>query len=920
MPDHRKSDPSAATTKALGPEKTPPSPSRPPAPPDSAPRISSPPDSSPPDSSPPISSPRISSPPDSSPPERVAAQQASSPGAAQVPAKRAPGPKRSRLATWAKRLGVGLLALLVVAGVGVALVIRHYEADLPSLRALKSYNPPQVTRVLARDGQLLGELFVERRTLVSIDAIPAQMKLAALAAEDANFYQHTGLNYLGLLRAVLVNLRGGRLRQGGSTITQQVIKNVLLTQERTMDRKMREMILARQIEAELGKDEILELYLNHIYFGHGRYGVEEAARVYFGKSIRDVTLGEAALLAGIIKGPEVFSPRVNLPRALERQHFVLAQMVQKGFATPEQAEKAKSDPVVLAPEIEVLSELGPEVVDEVKRVLRAAVGPEADRGGFTVTTTIDPAMETAARAAVRRNADDYAKRHKLLAPLTKAKKEPAPFEGTPTGHRAYLGVVTGADDAKNTLEVRVGTINGTVDLSTASRYNPSNLPPSKFAEVGKVVRVSLLSPPPAEPARGDAAAKGDPSAATPEEIASAWAAGKKLVKLDVGPSVAEIDPKAKAKPIAKLRLELGPEGALVAIDVRSREVLALVGSYEGTRGGLDRATNSHRQPGSTFKAFVYSYAIHARQMTAASIVETNPAALHGYKPDNYDEGEGKTPKRMRDALAESVNVAAVWSLEKVGASNVVAWTHALGVESKLGADLSLALGSYEVTPREMAGAYATLAAGGVYEQPILVKKITGPNGVEVNLPDRPASRRVMDEAEAYVITSLLTSVVQDGTGKRARALGRPIAGKTGTSNQAKDAWFVGYSTDVACAVWTGFDDPAPLGAGEAGASAALPAFVDFMREAHKKRPAADFPVPPGVTRVAIDPESGLRAYAGQENAIDEVFLTGTEPSETAKPDAGTEGEDAGDASTAIDAGAADASPPTKAEEEAPPPF
>ena len=761
--------------------------------------------------------------------------------------------------------------------------------------------------MLARDGQLLGELFVERRTLVTIDTIPAQMKLAALAAEDAGFYEHAGLNYLGLLRALVVNLRGGRLRQGGSTITQQVIKNVLLTQERTMDRKMREMILARQIEAELGKDEILELYLNHIYFGHGRYGVEEAARVYFGKSIRDVTLGEAAILAGIIKGPEVFSPRINLPRALERQHYVLAQMVQKGFATPEQAEKAKQEPVVLAPEIEVLSELGPEVVDEVKRVLRAAVGPEADRGGFTVTTTIDPALEAAARTAVRRNADDYAKRHKLIAPLTigrgKKDKEPTPFEGTPSGYHSFLGVVTGADDAKNTLEVRVGTITGSVDLSTATRYNPNSLPPSKFAEIGKVVRVSMLNPPAAEPSKIAAAV-----------AASALPPEKKLAKIDQGadgPHVAEIDPKAKTPAQVKLHLELGPEGAMVAIDVRSREVLALVGSYEGTRGGLDRATSSHRQPGSTFKAFVYSYAIHSRQMTAASIVETNPQALHGYKPDNYDEGEGKTPKRMRDALAESVNVAAVWSLEKVGASNVVAWTHALGVESKLGADLSLALGAYEVTPREMAGAYATLAAGGVYEQPILVKKITGPSGVEVKLPDPTPSRRVMDDAEAYVITSLLTSVVQDGTGKRARALGRPIAGKTGTSNQAKDAWFVGYSTDVACAVWTGFDDPTPLGAGEAGAS------VDFMREAHKKRPAADFPVPPGVSRVAIDPETGLRAYAGQANAIDEVFLTGTEPTETATPDAGV--EDAAAASPS-DAGAEGAAAPTKPAEEAPAPF
>ena len=847
-------------------------------------------------------------------PAKGAGKPAAKVDAVAVPAKGAPAVKRSRLATWARRIAVTVSVLFAAAAVGAALVIRHYEADLPSLRALKSYNPPQVTRVLARDGQLLGELFVERRTLVSIESIPPQMKLAALAAEDAGFYEHTGLNYLGLLRALVVNLRGGRLRQGGSTITQQVIKNVLLTQERTMDRKMREMILARQIEAELGKDEILELYLNHIYFGHGRYGVEEAARVYFGKSIRDVTLGEAAILAGIIKGPEVFSPRINLPRALERQHYVLAQMVQKGFATTEQAEKAKNDPVVLAPEIEVLSELGPEVVDEVKRVLRAAVGPEADRGGFTVTTTIDPAMETAARAAVRRNADDYAKRHKLIAPLTiargKKEKEPAPFEGTPSGHRAFLGVVTGADDAKNLLEVRVGTITGTVDLSTATRYNPNNLPASKFAEIGKVVRVSLLSPPPELPSgKVEALPDGRLKLTTKVPDARADASGK--------PSASDplpLEPTRTSSHV-KLHLELGPEGAMVAIDVRTREVLALVGSYEGTRGGLDRATNAHRQPGSTFKAFVYSYAIHARQMTAASIVETNPQALHGYRPDNYDEGEGKTPKRMRDALAESVNVAAVWSLEKVGASNVVAWTHALGVESKLGADLSLALGSYEVTPREMAGAYATLAAGGVYEQPILVKKITGPNGAEVKLPDPTPSRRVMDEAEAYVITSLLTSVVQDGTGKRAKALGRPIAGKTGTSNQAKDAWFVGYSTDVACAVWTGFDDPTPLGAGEAGASAALPAFVDFMREAHKKRPAADFPVPAGVSRVSIDPDTGLRAYAGQANAISEVFLVGTEPTETATPDAGVD--------AATDAGApgdGDASAPTKPAEDAPAPF
>jgi penicillin-binding protein 1A len=244
-----------------------------------------------------------------------------------------------------------------------------------------------------------------------------------------------------------------------------------------------------------------------------------------------------------------------------------------------------------------------------------------------------------------------------------------------------------------------------------------------------------------------------------------------------------------------------------------------------------------------------------------------------------------------------VNTAAVWSLERLGPSNVTAWAHMLGIESKLGADLSLALGAYEVTPREMAAAYATFAAGGVYEEPILIQKIVGPSGAEVPLPARAKSRRVMGEAEAYVVTSLLTSVVQEGTAKRARQLGRPIAGKTGTSNQAKDGWFVGYSTDLACAVWTGFDDPTPMGAGEAGATLALPAFVDFMREAHRKRAPAEFSVPGGITRVMIDPATGLRAAPEQKDALEEIFLSGTEPTEVARSvfDAGAEpsGLDAG---------------------------
>jgi penicillin-binding protein 1A len=338
------------------------------------------------------------------------------------------------------------------------------------------------------------------------------------------------------------------------------------------------------------------------------------------------------------------------------------------------------------------------------------------------------------------------------------------------------------------------------------------------------------------------------------------------------------------------------------------------------RAGLDRATQAHRQPGSTFKPFVYSYALHARTMTAASILETNPAAIQGgYQPENYDESEGRSPARLREALAHSGNVAAVYTLGRVGPTNVVAWAHALGIESKLEPTPSLALGAYEVTPSELVGAYATFAAGGSYQAPVLIQRITGPNGTLVPLPARAPARQVMEEAEAYVLTSLLTSVVESGTGKRARALGRPIAGKTGTSNKQKDAWFAGYSTELACVVWTGYDDAVPLAPGETGATAALPAFVDFMREVHQKRPITDFPVPAGVVRVPIDPLSGLAAYPDQEDALQEVFLAGTEPTEVATPDAGAPAEpDAGVSGQTQDAAAPAAPEPPGTVDVAPP--
>jgi penicillin-binding protein 1A len=757
---------------------------------------------------------------------------------------------------WLKRAGVACAIGALALALGVGLVVRHFEAGLPGVSELRDYQAPQVTRVLSRDGTLLAELFTQRRTVVPIASLPAHVKLAVLAAEDAGFYEHQGLNYWGIARAMLVNLRSRGPRQGGSTITQQVVKNLLLSsRERTLSRKIREALLSRRLEQDLSKDEILELYVNNIYFGRGRYGIEEAARDDFGKSAKDLTIAQAALIAGRIANPRDYGPRANMTLALARRAYVLGQMHEKGFLSDAQWEAATQEAVTLAPTVEASSELAPEAVEMARNVLYRIEPDVAHVGGFTITTSIDAKLQAAARRAVRDALAAYDKRHgaqdPLKVPATADRKgrapsprdAPAPFEGTPSYdlHRVLVGTVTGADDAAGTFDVRVGTALGVVKLGDYERYNPRGLDPSAFAPVGARVRVSLLGPVP------------DGSAGAGE-------------------------------PRVPLRMESGPEGAFVAIDVRTREILALVGSYEGQAGALDRATQSRRQPGSTFKPIVYSYAIHSHRFTPATLVDPNPAAFEGgYHPGNFEGWRGQDPLRLREALANSVNVAAVRVLADVGPANVVSWAQALGIASTMKPDLSLALGSYELRPIELAGAYATFAAGGSYEEPRLVLRVVGPDGKELPLPAPPPARRVLDDAEAYVVTNMLTSVIDHGTGARAKALGRPLAGKTGTSNGPKDTWFAGYSADIAAVVWIGFDDGRLLGAAEQGAVTALPAWMSFMKVAHEGRPRVDFPRPPGVTTVAIDQRTGTLPYPDDPDVLDEVFLAGTEPTTTAEP-------------------------------------
>ncbi len=749
--------------------------------------------------------------------------------------------RRARVLKWLRRVAVGLLGLSLLGAVTVVLVIRHHEADLPSVAQLKKgYDPPQVTRILARDGTLLANVFTQRRTVVDLDDVPDPAKLAFLAAEDSSFYEHEGLDYFGMLRALLANLRAGRTVQGGSTITQQVVKNILLEPERSYRRKIRETILARRVEQHLSKDEIFALYLNQIYLGHGRYGVEEAARYYFGKHARELDAAEAALLAGLVAAPERYSPRHAAEKALGRRRYVLGQMLDKGFVTQELFDEANRAPVKLAPAVEEQSELAPEMVSHVKKVLRSVVGERARLGGYEVTTTLDPKLQAAARQAVRKNLDKYSKRQKLAPQFTLENRRlwGKPFNGKPAVNKIYTGTTVATNDEKNIIDVRVGDVVGRVDLSKEERYNAERLSPSEFVSKGASLRVLYVA-----------------------------------------------DPEGDGEP-ARLRLELGPQAAMVAIDPRTKHVLAIVGSYEALAGGLDRATRAKRQPGSAFKPFVYSYALHSRRFTPASVLEL----------PNPKKGEGELPTRtvrLRTGLAKSDNAAAVHVFREVGPANVVGWARALGIESRLEPNDSLALGAYEVSPMEITNGFATLASGGTYGAPILVTKIVGPDAQEVPLPPSPPSRRVLGEDEAYLITSLMQSVVKEGTGRRARALRRPVAGKTGTTNEAKDAWFVGFTTDIVCGVWVGYDDARPLGWGEQGAVTALPAFVDFMSEAHAGRPPTEFRRPAGIVVVDIDPATGLLPYVDQQDTLSEVFLEGTAPEEAAEPDAGVE-PDAGE--------------------------
>ncbi len=749
----------------------------------------------------------------------------------------------------------GALGLVLLAGLAVAGVLWFYARDLADLdeSALRNYRPPQVTRILARDGTVIGELFSERRTVIDYGRIPSHVENAFLAAEDADFYRHEGLDWLGIVRAAVANLRAGAVRQGASTITQQVVKIFLLSRERTFERKLHELILARRLERSLTKREILELYLNEIYLGHGCYGIEEASRFYFGKSVSDIDLGQAAILAGLPKAPSRDSPIDNPEGAKKRQVYVLRQMVRRGWAEPREAERFIEAPldVVDRAQRPRVARGAEEFVDVARAELEARYGADAlDTLGATVRTSVDLDLQRAARAGLQQALRDLDRRqrygHGNRPASAKAQARARKKGAGPLAVGAVRPVVV-APRAGVTLPAHgfpghVGEHPVFVEVAPGSRYDEPDRTVDEQFPPGAITMARIVALPGSAPTRG---------------LPSGWALA---------------------------RVGSGPEGVVVVVDAASGEVLAMVGGYEHRVGDFNRAVAARRQPGSSFKPFVYGAALASRKFTAASIVEDSPEIYEKWRPTNFRVDVYRGPIRLREALTHSVNTVAIKLLDAVGFDAVEAFARAAGIESELAHNLSLALGTSEVTPYELARAYTTLARGGSRLSLIPVLEIQVPGADPVRF--EPAPEQTLDDGVVYILTSMMRSVVEAGTGRKARSLGRPVAGKTGTSADNRDAWFAGFTPRHVAVAWIGFDTPRGLGRGETGGRAALPAWLTAMQAAEAGVPARDFVPPPSVEVRVIDPKSGLlvppEGWDGP--TLEEVFLPGTAPVEEAAPE------------------------------------
>lgn len=882
------------------------------------------------------------------------------------------------------RLLLAILGLIFLGSAAIAGIVFKLSTELPDMIGLADYKPLLVSEVYDRNGKKFGEFFREKRILTPYEKIPETVVQAFVAAEDDTFFKHEGINYVAIFRAFIANLKAGKKSQGGSTITQQVARSLLLSSEKTYTRKIKEIMLARKMERNLKKEDILFLYLNQIYLGQGAHGIGAAAQVYFRKNVSELSIPEAAILAGLPQAPSRYSPIHNPSAAKERQRYVISRMQQVGFLTKEQAALYTEEPVKLYV-WQNFKEIAPYYLETVRQLLVAQIGEEQvlDKG-VKIYTGMDLDRQIKAQEEIQkglraldkrqgyrgpiRNITDpnevaeflLQTRNKLMddasperilkadgtfeprGPLNLTGKDEAGLDlpvipgYIPLG-KVVEGVVTKVDDKMGFVYVRFAESKGLIDLETmawARKPDATVRPddamikkPSAALKVGDVIQVKVAAP--------------EFSSERVKLMQEEWAekARENKKRKRAAPPKLDLPP---FKEYALLELEQDPiaEGAIVAVDQRTQDLLSLVGGYDFVRSKFNRALQATRQTGSAFKAFVYLAALDKEYNPATPIIdapimfdeqveEGQDTKTAGGKPG---EPQVKTwkPKNnsnrftgdilFRNALIRSLNVPTVKIIERIGVEWAAQYARRLGIFSPLNMDFTLALGSSGVTLYEMTRAFGIIGRQGHRLSPIMVRKVVDAEGNEIAknitiderfkteisrieedfemrrqnyLKDPSAAKneppiffndkdQLIKPQTAYVLTSILQGAIDEpgGTGGAARGLGRPVAGKTGTTNGYYDAWFVGYTPDIVSGVWVGFDEERSIGRGEVGGRAALPIWLEYMKMAHEGLTPRGFAVPDGIVFANIDNESGRLVSSTSKSVVRQAFLDGSEPTST----------------------------------------
>lgn len=748
--------------------------------------------------------------------------------------------KRWGLYLLAAVLGLGLVAA-AIAGLTAALVY----PSLPSLEVLTDYRPKVPLRVYSEDGALLGEFGEERRAVVRVQDTPLILRQAILAAEDERFYQHGGVDTLGVLRAALANIVSGGAKEGASTITMQVARNFFLSSEKTFRRKINEALLAIKIEHALTKDEILELYLNHIFLGQRAYGFAAAAQIYYGKPLKNLSLAEAAMLAGLPKAPSAYNPVVNPARAQARQRYVLSRMLELGYITQAQYDQAVNERLRIRHSTQDFEVPADHVAEMVRQYMYQRYGEQIYVTGMRVYTTIRRDEQQAAADAVLHGLVAFNRRRGYAGPESHLE-----LPADPKAAREYLdnhpidlrevggmlpAVVLAVDKKRILARLASGEDIelGATELKFAQRFLAADAPANKRLRRGSVIRVVRLD-------------------------GKTW-------QLTYLPQV---------------------EAALVALSPQDGAIRALVGGFDFSRNQFNRITQAWRQPGSSFKPFIYSAALD-RGLTPATVLEDAPIHLDPFEtggvlwePRNFD-GVMDGPITLRDALRKSKNLVSIRVLQNVGIDAARAHVARFGFDlARIPPYLTMALGAGEVTPLALAAAYGAFANGGLLVRPYLITRITDKAGRTLEAFQAPAAQRILDARNAYIMTSLLQDVVRRGTATAAMRLNRSdLAGKTGTTNDHRDAWFAGYNPHRVAVAWVGYDQPRPMGGGETGSVAALPIWMAYMGRVLRDVPDQPYTMPPGIVTLHVDPRTGRVLADGADGLLEyfyEEFAPGSQ--------------------------------------------